>query len=186
MARIFGGRKHLLFHDTRRDVPSFLPTAAFHPRTFCILWWLFISSTLTDYIIRRMERKQKHLGWQLRHTALPTTLVGLVLRSFNDSYKVSQQWQICQLHWTSTASGQHTSTGSLTFYRLRNLSMVGRSVFLKGTVSSHSNMKEIKYKIKYKYIRGLDFHCQKSTFCSRNILESCKVVACACIIRQTS
>ena len=167
----------------RRDVPSFLLIAAFHPRMFCILWWPFIPSSLSNYIFRRMERKQKYLGWQLRNTALA---IGLVLRSFNDSYKVSQWWQICQLHWTSTDSGQHTSTGSFTFCRLRNLCIVGRSVFLKVTVTSHSNMKEIKFKIKYKYIRSPDFHWQKSTFSSRNVLESCKVVAYACIIRQTS
>lgn len=120
---------------------------------------------------RRMERKQKHLGWQLRHTALPIILVGLVLNSFNDSYKVSQQWQICQLHCTSTASGQHTSMGSLTFCRLRNFSMFGRSVFLKVTVSSHSNMKEIKYKIKYKYIRGPHFDCQESLLFQEHFRE---------------
>lgn len=166
----------------RRDMSSFLPVAAFHPRMFYILWWPFISSSLTYYVFRSMSRKQKYVGWQLRNTVFA---IGLVLRSFSDSYKVSQRWQICQLHWTSIDSGQPTSMGSFTFCRLRNLCIAGTSVLLKELLTSHSNIKEIKLKIKYKYIGGPDFHWQKSPFSSRNVLESCKVVAHACIIRQT-
>lgn len=114
----------------RRDVPSFLPLAAFYPWMCCILWWPFILSSLTNYIFRRIERKQKCFGQQLRNTTLA---IGLVLRSFNNPYKISQWQQICQLHWTSTDSGQHTSTGSFTCCRRRNLCITGSSVPLKVT-----------------------------------------------------
>lgn len=131
----------------------------------------FISSSLTDYVSRKMERKKKPLAWQLRKAILA---IGLVLRCFNNLQRVSYWWQI----WSGT-SAQYTPMGSFTFCRLRNLCSVGRSAFPKATL--HPNMTEIKSKLKYRYLWSPELHWQKSTLSSRYFWRAAR---CLCLYNQ--
>lgn len=152
-------------------MPSFLPIAAFHPRMICVLWghsshplWLITFSG-------GWRERKKPLEWQLKKAILAA---GLVLRCFKNPHRVSPWWQI----WSGT-SGQYTPTRSFTYCRLRNLCTVERSAFPKETL--HSNMTEIKFKVKYRLFWGLELQWQKSTFSSR---FSWRTASCLCLYNQ--
>lgn len=160
------------------DVPSFLPIAAFHPRMICVLWGHSSHPLWLITFPGGCRESKKPLERQLRKAILA---IGLVLRRLNKPRRVSHWWQI----WsgTSTRSGQHTSMGSFTFCRLRNLCTTGRFSFSQSNFTFKHDRNQIQIQIQI--LKRSWVPLAKEQLQLQVLFESCKVVACACIIKQT-
>lgn len=94
--------------------------------------------------------------------------------SFEESQQAPQSFPlVTNLIWDiNTLRPTHHQREVSPFVGLGIFAQREDSAFLKVTL--HSNMTEIKFKFKYRYLRGPEFHWQKSNFSSRYFLRAAR------------